>query len=116
MSYVEVLSEGCPKARKHHQCFHCYRSIAPGTKHRKSTLKYDGVYTLRMHLDCDALWDRYMKDNGLSHWRDFPDGSPPLADEFVDSGEFRHLCNAYRGFFPHVVARLEFSSKREATQ
>lgn len=108
-----LLSEAHPRARKHHQCFHCYRSIALGEVHRKSTLKYDGVYTLRMHLDCDALWDRYMKDNGLSYWGDFPDGSPPLANEFVDSGEFHMLCDAYRGYFPHVVARLEFNNQRE---
>lgn len=109
---VEVICEEHIVARKHHRCFHCHRSIAPGTKHRKSTLKDDHVYTLRFHPDCEALWDQYFADADL-YWADYQyDGYPPIYDDWWESGEFENMCDQYRGLFPHAIARLELTGKR----
>lgn len=103
----EFICDKRVTGRKHHQCFHCYRSIAPGETHSASTLKFDGrVYTLRFHDDCQACWDQYCKDAGLRSY-DFDDGYPPLHDDWSDGGEMQHLCDQYRGLFPHVITRLE---------
>lgn len=104
---VEILSDQRVKGRKHHQCYHCYRSIVPGEEHRKETYKNDDhLYSLRFHDDCQALWDRYEKDADLRYY-DFYDGYPPMHDHWVDSGEVQELCDQYRGFFPHAVTRIE---------
>lgn len=113
MSYVETLSEGTRKARKPHQCYHCYRKIARGEKYRYQTNKYDSVYTLAFHLDCDALWWKYAKDAGIETW-DYDEGWPPVKDEWRDSGEFEMLCNQYRGLYPHAVCRLEYTDQKNA--
>ena len=110
---VQLLSEGIRTARKKHQCFHCYKIISPGTEYRFQTNKYDGVYTLAFHLDCDALWWAYERDAAF-HWSDFEEGYPPLKDHWSDSGEFENLCNAYRGMFHHAICRLELLEQKTA--
>lgn len=106
--YPQQIHEEILKARKSHQCFHCYRSIGRGQQYRRSVIHYDGIYTLKFHLDCDALWNRYYKDADLrAHI--FDDGYPPIYDDWRDSGEFDRLCDTYRGYFPHAVTRLEFT-------
>jgi hypothetical protein len=110
---VRLITETHPVARKHHQCYHCYKSIAPGQRYRRAFLVYDGAYSLCFHEDCELLWAQYMSDAGLSYWSDFPDGSPPLLDEFRNSGSMSELCNSYRGHFPHVICRLEFHNQRD---
>lgn len=107
----QIICEEHVAARKHHRCFHCYRSIAPGTKHRRSVLKFDYVYALRFHPDCEALWDMYSTEANVSP-RDYDDGYPPIYDDWRDSGDFDQLCDQYRGFFPHAVSRLEFTARR----
>lgn len=102
----EFIREQFVRGRKHHRCYHCYRHIVPGELHRKGTYKGEGVYSLRFHLDCQALWDRYFKDAGLREY-DFDDGYPPLHDDWSESGEIEKLCDAYRGFSPHAVTRIE---------
>lgn len=109
---ITLLSESRPKARQHHQCFHCYRSIEPGEFHDKRNLKGDGLYSLRFHDECSELWDAYEGGAGLKFY-DYLDGYPPLFDEWRDSGEFDLLCAEYRGRFPHAVTRMEFHIKRE---
>lgn len=107
MSDITVLCDKRVRARKHHKCFHCYRSIVPGESHQKQTNKYDGsVYSLRFHDDCQACFDQYLQDSGMRHY-DFYDGYPPLHDHWSDSGEIQSLCDQYRGYFPHVVTRME---------
>lgn len=101
---VTLISEGTRKARKRHQCFHCYRDIAVGTIHGFQTCKYDHVYTIRYHLDCEELASEYRILSGGYYDEE---GWPPLRDEWCDSGEYENECNAWRGFYPHVVARME---------
>jgi len=104
---VELISDERPRARKHHRCFHCGGWIVPGEAHRKSTCKYDYVYSLRIHDDCEALWKQYESDAGFSFY-DFDDGYPPIREEWGNSGEFQSLCDSYRGKFPGPVTRMEF--------
>ena len=104
---IELLCEERPRARKHHRCYHCAGWIVPGEKHRKVTCKYDGVYSLRSHDDCEQLWTTHAADAGL-RWYDLDDGIPPIRKDWGESGEFENLCNAYRGQFPGPVTRMEF--------
>ena len=112
MSMPELIDEGERVGRKAHQCFDCYRPIPKGLPHFFSTIRGDGMYTLRFHRDCRAATDFYMKRAGL-RIGDFDwDGIPPLADMISDGGEFDLDCAMLRGYFPHVVCRLEFSNQR----
>ena len=101
-----IISDYQVKGRKVHRCFCCGGDIVKGEKHRKCTLKYDDVYSLRTHNDCEAASDFLMKFHGMSYWH-FDDGIPPLV-EMMDGG-FQEDCNTLRGHFPHVVARLELA-------
>ena len=108
-----VLAEGRRVARKSHQCFECYRSIAPGTEYGFQTCKYDYVYTLAWHLDCHAMgreWRRLTDAWGSE------DGYPPLRDALIESGEYPKCLNDFRGDYPHVVCRMELTDQlSEAT-
>lgn len=102
-----TISSGERTARKSHQCFHCYRDISVGTVHGYQTNKYDYVYTLRWHLDCEEL---------ANECRDMADlyydgGWGPLRDQWCESGEYENECNKWRGLYPHVVARMELSDQ-----
>jgi len=111
---VSPISQGKRKTRKPRQCFHCYRPIPKGEIATYWTNKDDGrVETFYSHMDCDAAWNAYCIDAEL-HWSDFPDGYPPLADEWSEYGEFENLCAGYRGQFPHVICRLEFHEQKAA--
>lgn len=107
----EVFITGTRKARKRHICFHCYRDIEPGQTYGFQTCKFDYVYTLAWHLDCEELAQecRTMSDDY------YDEGWPPLRNMWVESGEYRSECDGWRGFYPHVVARMELSDQlREA--
>lgn len=103
---MEQISLYDVKARKPHQCFHCYRTITPGTVYSRFVGKDGGIYVFPSHIDCNQAAWAYIGDCGPEY---FEDGSPPLYDEFSDSGEFSMLCNAYRGFYPHAITRLELT-------
>ena len=110
---VQMLNQGIRKARKPHQCFHCYRNIVPGETYGFQTNKYDHVYTIAWHLDCEELAAKYRRL--AAH--DYDDeGWPGLRDEWCDSGEYRTECNAWRGHYPHVVARMELSDQLRGQQ
>lgn len=107
-----TLSCGTRRASKTHRCFHCCRDIAPGQIYGFQTNKYDYIYTITWHLDCEALASdcRRLHD----HYYD-DEGWPGLRDEWCDSGEYFNECNAWRGHYPHVIARMELSDQlREA--
>ncbi|MCP4493802.1 MAG: hypothetical protein GY820_41850 [Gammaproteobacteria bacterium] len=112
MSFVELLDAGERVGRKDHQCFDCYRPIRKGCLHSFSVCKYEGsVYTIRSHSDCYKANDFYRKFHGL---RDFDfdiDGIPPLADMISDAGEYEVDHAMLRGYYPHVVCRLELSDQ-----
>lgn len=109
---VQTLAEGARIGRKPHQCFHCCRDIPAGVPHGYQTNKYDHVYTIRYHLDCEALASECRRLS--EHYYD-DEGWGPLRDEWCDSGEYENECNNWRGFYPHVVARMELSDQlREA--
>lgn len=111
MSYPTVLAGGTRRARKHHQCFDCYRSIAPGETYSFQSSVCDGsAYTLRQHLDCRDLATQYRRDVGLEYYA-YDDGFGPLQDEWADSGEHDALCDQYRGQFPHAVTRMEWADQ-----
>lgn len=105
---VVTLAEGTRKARKAHQCFHCYRDIPPGTVHGFQTNKYDYVYTIRWHLDCEELARECRTLADI--WGD-DEGWGPLRDQWCDSGEYQSECDGWRGLYPHVVARMELSDQ-----
>ncbi len=104
----QTLAQGERRARKPHQCFHCCRYIAPGETYGFQTNKYDYVYTICWHLDCEALASECRKladiDGGDEGW-------PGLREQWCESGEYYRECEAWRGFYPHVVARMELSDQ-----
>lgn len=104
---LTILAEGTRRARKRHQCFQCYRPIEPGTEYNFFTGKYDYIYTLAMHKDCDDAAAFYCKKAGISTW-DYGEGYPPLFDMMQDGGEVELDIALIRGHFPHVACRLEF--------
>jgi hypothetical protein len=104
---VTILNCGTRTARKRHICFHCCRDIVPGTKYGFQTNKYDDVYTLSWHLDCEEL---AKKCRNLCDYA-FDDGWPGLRDEWCDNGEYFAECDAWRGFYPHVIARMELTDQ-----
>lgn len=112
---VTVLENGTRKARKHHQCFECYRMIAPGERYGYQSNVYDGrPYSLRWHIDCGECGSEYRALTGHNYDEE---GYPPLRDEWVESGEYEIECNLWRGKFPHVVARMELTDQlREPRQ
>ena len=105
---VVTLNQGTRKSRKSHQCFHCCRFIAPGETYGFQTNKYDYVYTLAWHLDCDEL---AAKCRDLSEHCYDDEGWPGLREEWCASGEYFTECDAWRGHYPHVVARMELSDQ-----
>lgn len=103
---VIIIAEGTRTGRKPHRCFHCQRPIPSGVLHGFQTNKYDHVYTLRWHLDCEDL---------AAQCRDASDyeeeGWSGLRDEWCESGEYLAECNYWRGFYPHVIARMELTDQ-----
>lgn len=104
---VANLNRGTRTARKPHQCFHCCRHIAPGTRYGFETNKYDYVYTLAWHLDCEELAAKCREI--AEPWDD--EGWPGLREEWCSSGEYYSELNAWRGFYPHVIARMELTDQ-----
>ena len=103
-----VLSEGLRIARKRHLCFHCGRDIPPGSRYGFQTCKYDHVYTLSWHEDCDALSTECLRLYGY----DYEDeGYPGLRERWCDSGEYFQELDAWRGFYPHVICRMELTDQ-----
>lgn len=106
---VTNLANGTRRARKHHQCWHCYRDIAPGETYGFQSNVYDGrAYTLKFHLDCEACSSECRRLSGNDY---YDEGYPPLRDEWIDNGEYKNECDNWRGFFPHVVARMELTDQ-----
>ncbi len=105
---VQMLNQGIRKARKPHQCFHCYRDIVPGETYGFQTNKYDHVYTIAWHLDCEELAAKYRDLTG-HHYDD--EGWQGLRAEWCENGEYYTECDAWRGHYPHVVARMELSDQ-----
>lgn len=115
---VQEIARGTRRTRKPHRCFDCREIIPAGTEVAFFTGAFDGAaYTLYMHQDCqEAAW----------HWRDLveetwpeaflisDEGYPPLIEDLHDCGEFEPGCDALRGHFPHVVARLELRDQKQA--
>lgn len=99
------LDRGFRTARKTHECFHCCRDIVPGTKYGFQTNKYDYVYTISWHLDCAALHGETCDGD----WDD--EGYPGLREMWCDDGEYYTMLEAYRGLYPHVIARLELTDQ-----
>ena len=72
---VANITIGTKKAIKHHQCFECYRSIAPQEKYGFQTNAYDGsIYTLKWHLDCAKCASEYRHLHSINY---DDDGYPP---------------------------------------
>tara|TARA_R110000822_G_scaffold61930_1_gene152879 strand:- start:167 stop:511 length:345 start_codon:yes stop_codon:yes gene_type:complete len=113
---VDVLSFGERRSRKPHQCFHCYRQIPAGSKLGFQSNVGDGsFYTLYWHIDCERCAAEHRKLSGNDY--DYGDGFGPLRDDWAESGEYKSVCDAWRGFYPHVVVRMELSDQlRKATQ
>ncbi len=111
---VVTLDQGVRIAKKPHQCFHCYRDIAPKQAYGFQTNKYDYVYTLCWHLDCEKLASHC---RALADWYGDDDGWGPLRDMWKESGEYERECETWRGMYPHVVARMELTDQlREASR
>jgi len=102
---IEIISQRHVTGRKHHRCYNCSGTIAPGVIHDKATLKYDHVYTLRSHIDCQSAADEYISHG---YAPDYYDGVPPLHEMIAD-GEGQNDLDAMRGHWPHVVCRIELA-------
>jgi hypothetical protein len=103
---VTLISEGTRKARKPRQCFHCYRTIPAGETYGFQTCKYDSVYTLSWHLDCEEMAREYRDPYSYAD-----EGWGPLRDDLVGSGQYQDELDAFRGQFPHVVCRMELTDQ-----
>ena len=110
---VTTISGGVRIARKHHQCFECFRAIAPRQQYGFQTNVYDGsIYTLAWHLDCQECANEYRATSD-NYYDD--DEFPPLREEWCESGEYERELEWWRGLYPHVVARMELTDQlREA--
>jgi hypothetical protein len=105
---IQIIAQWHPVARKHHRCYHCGGWIAPGVKHEAATLKYDDVYTLRSHIDCQKAADEYVSHG---YAPDYDDGVPPLY-EMIENGDGQYDLDAMRGHWPHVVCRIELGRQQ----
>lgn len=103
-----TLAQGERRARKAHQCFHCCRDIPPGEVYGFQTNKYDYVYTLCWHLDCEELAHECRLLAGI--YGD-DEGWAGLRDQWCESGEYYRECDDWRGHYPHVIARMELSDQ-----
>ena len=112
---ITMLSNGTRKAKKAHQCFHCYRPIRSGETYEFHTLKYDDVYTLAAHPDCNRAAIFFMGTILNSRPFDWDDGYPPLFD-MVRDNDGQDDIDTLRGQFPHVACRLEFHKQKRAGQ
>jgi len=105
---VQTFAQGLRRALKPRQCFHCGRHIVRGEVYGYQTNKYDCVYTLAWHLDCEELAAEYRRLSA----HDYDDeGWPGLREEWCNSGEYYDECDRWRGFYPHVVTRMELSDQ-----
>lgn len=103
MSY-ELICHTRPRARTHHRCDHCECSIAPGEVYDRIVGRYEGDFCAsKAHLDCETMFQTRLRDQGEI------EGVFLIQDEW-DRGEL----NYYRGYFPHVVTRLELSRELAA--
>lgn len=104
---IEVLAQGVRTARKPHRCFHCYRWIEPKAKYGYQTCKYDDVYTLCWHLDCEEMAQEYRDAQYLL----YGDECGPLRDDLCESEQYQAELDAFRGLYPHVVCRMELTDQ-----
>ncbi len=104
---ITVIMEGKHCARKPHQCWHCYRTIPAGVVYGYQACKYDSVYILRWHLDCEAMATAYIRLTDPY----CDEGYPPLRDQLVDNGEYPNELDWWRGEYPHVVCRMELTDQ-----
>lgn len=105
----DFQTEYARKARKHHHCAICRRSIAPGTEYTVYAGVWQGDFSsAKMHTDCRAVWNDLFSD-----WGDSNEGMlHDLLEVFSDSGELwaaQESLDALRGQYPHAVTRLEFT-------
>lgn len=92
-----------PKARKVHKCDVCGIEIPKGAIYHKQSGIHDGYpYTWKAHQDCAEMYWRIMKD---THCLDHDD----MIDVFDIEQEF---IESYRGYYPHVVTRMELMRHR----
>ena len=102
------LDRGERRARKRHLCGNCYQDIPRGSIYRFHVYKQDGViHRWKTHHDCDEAAMSYAAENQLiDPW----DGIPPLWELVSESrADFEDWCSDYRGYYPHVVCRMELN-------
>lgn len=101
---IVLLSETTPRARRCHCCYDCHMTIPIGEVHYAQTCKQDDqIYTLRSHSDCRAAALDHIADG---YPTDYEDGVPPLC-EMIFGGDGQRDLDAMRGYWPHVVCRIE---------
>jgi hypothetical protein len=104
---IVTIAEGLRTARARHRCFHCERDIVPGTRYGFQTNKYDHVYTIAWHLDCEALASQVRKYCDYS----CDEGWAGVREQWCDSGEYYAMLDQYRGHYPHAIARMELTDQ-----
>jgi len=106
---TDIITSGRRMARKTHRCFECCGSIDRGVVYGYQTNTCDGrIYTIRYHVDCDELAKEYFKICGYT----FDDGERAgLREEWCTNGEYHSECDLWRGYYPHVIARMELSDQ-----
>lgn len=89
------------KANKEHKCFFCDGTINKGDFYIKTVLKYESIYTLKIHLDCIYIADKLKMyddcDEGLTH------------DIFIEciNFEYHKIINDENKEIPNFQQRLK---------
>ena len=113
----ETIAYGDRKTRAPHYCYDCKCLIPPKSEVGFYSCVSDGsAYTLYMHKDCRAAAE-FWRDLVEQWWPGgsyIDEGYPPLLEDLHDCGEFEAGCDALRGHFPHVVARMELRAQKQA--
>ena len=104
---ANLLSSTKPVARKSHRCDECGHMVPPGVRYIRQFVKDGGdVWDWKMHEDCAEAADYQFREDG----GDYDDGRSPLVEYENNTGYFPDWL---RGYWPHVVCRLEFWKQKK---
>lgn len=98
-------------AAKDHKCECCERTIPKGSTYVRLAGVYEGgFWSLKCHADCAEAWWVFPQVLGCG-WDEFS-MQYVIELDMMTADEAQDTLNRVRGFYPHVVCRLERSLER----